>query len=198
MLDALEDALQLPRGGLKDSRSILRDYGNMSAVTVLFVAERMDVRNKAQRTLADRAGPWLFRRLSDAGRPRAGDDVIWIAYAIIALVVLQRAGELVLANRNTQKLKAQGAVEIGADHYRFIVLLHMAWLMAVLWLLPAPLVIHWGWIAVFVLLQAARDLGDRQPGALLDHAHHFAARRAAGQARTLSLRAPSQLSGGGG
>jgi methyltransferase len=82
--------------------------------------------------------------------------VILIAYGIIALVVLQRAAELVLANRNTQKLKARGGVEIGAGHYRFIVLLHMAWLMAVLWLMPAPLVIHWGWILVFVLLQAAR------------------------------------------
>jgi len=82
--------------------------------------------------------------------------VILIAYGIIALVVLQRAAELVLANRNTQKLKARGGVEIGAGHYRFIVLLHMAWLMAVLWLMPAPLVIHWGWILVFVLLQVAR------------------------------------------
>jgi len=82
--------------------------------------------------------------------------VIWIAYGIIALVVLQRAGELVLANRNTQKLKAQGAVEIGAGHYRFIVLLHMAWLMAVLWMIPFPVVIYWGWILVFLLLQALR------------------------------------------
>jgi methyltransferase len=82
--------------------------------------------------------------------------VIWIAYGIIGLVVLQRFGEIILANRNTQKLKARGAIEIGAGHYRFIVLLHMAWLMAVLWLLPAPLVIHWVWLGVFVLLQAAR------------------------------------------
>jgi len=82
--------------------------------------------------------------------------VIWIAYGIIALVVLQRAGELVLANRNTQKLKAQGAVEIGAGHYRFIVLLHMAWLMAVLWMIPFPVVIYWSWILVFLLLQALR------------------------------------------
>ena len=82
--------------------------------------------------------------------------MIWIAYAIIALVVMQRAGELVLANRNTQKLKARGGVEIGAGHYRFIVLLHMAWLMAVLWLIPSPLVIYWGWILVFLLLQALR------------------------------------------
>jgi methyltransferase len=82
--------------------------------------------------------------------------VILVAYLIIALVVLQRAGELVLANRNSQRLKARGGIEIGAEHYRFIVLLHMAWLMAVLWLMPAPLVIYWGWIGVFVLLQAAR------------------------------------------
>ena len=82
--------------------------------------------------------------------------MIWTAYAVIALVIFQRFGELVLANRNTQRLKAKGAVEIGAGHYRFIVLLHMAWLMAVLWLLPAPLVIHWVWLGVFFLLQAAR------------------------------------------
>jgi methyltransferase len=82
--------------------------------------------------------------------------MILVAYAIIALVVLQRFGELILANRNTQRLRARGGVEIGAGHYRFLVLLHMAWLMAVLWLLPVPLVIHWVWIGVFVLLQAAR------------------------------------------
>ena len=82
--------------------------------------------------------------------------MILVAYAIIALVILQRAGELVLANRNTQKLKARGGVEIGAGHYRFIVLLHMAWLMAVLWLIPSPVVIYWGWILVFLLLQAMR------------------------------------------
>ncbi len=57
VLDALEDALDLPRGGLEDSRSTLRDYGNMSAVTVLFVAERMGVRGKTQRTLLTALGP---------------------------------------------------------------------------------------------------------------------------------------------
>jgi alkylresorcinol/alkylpyrone synthase len=57
VLDALEDALQLPRGGLEDSRSVLKDYGNMSAVTVLFVLERMGVRTKAQRTLLTALGP---------------------------------------------------------------------------------------------------------------------------------------------
>lgn len=79
-----------------------------------------------------------------------------IAYAIIFLVVLERLFELTLANRNTKRLKAQGAVEIGAGHYPLIVLLHTAWLLAVLWLLPARLEVSWPWLAMFALLQAAR------------------------------------------
>jgi alkylresorcinol/alkylpyrone synthase len=57
VLDALEDALKLPRGGLEESRAVLRDYGNMSAVTVLFVAELMDVMHKKQNTLLTALGP---------------------------------------------------------------------------------------------------------------------------------------------
>jgi alkylresorcinol/alkylpyrone synthase len=57
VLDALEDALELQRGALEESRSVLRDYGNMSAVTVLFVVERMEVLKKSQRTLLTALGP---------------------------------------------------------------------------------------------------------------------------------------------
>jgi alkylresorcinol/alkylpyrone synthase len=57
VLDALEDAFQIERGALTESRSILRDYGNMSAVTALFVLERMDWRKKNQRILMTALGP---------------------------------------------------------------------------------------------------------------------------------------------
>jgi len=57
VLSALERALQLESGGLTDSREILRQYGNMSAVTVLFVLERMHIREKRQRTLLSTLGP---------------------------------------------------------------------------------------------------------------------------------------------
>ena len=57
VLDALEDAFELGRGDLQDSRSVLRDYGNMSAVTALFVAERMEIRHKKNRTLMTALGP---------------------------------------------------------------------------------------------------------------------------------------------
>ncbi|MGB0577734.1 MAG: type III polyketide synthase, partial [Alphaproteobacteria bacterium] len=40
VLDALEEAFNLSVGGLGSSREILKNYGNMSAVTVLFVLEK--------------------------------------------------------------------------------------------------------------------------------------------------------------
>ncbi|MEI9933009.1 MAG: type III polyketide synthase [Rhizomicrobium sp.] len=57
VLDALEDSFQIERGALTESRSVLRDYGNMSAVTALFVLERMDWRKKNQRILMTALGP---------------------------------------------------------------------------------------------------------------------------------------------
>jgi alkylresorcinol/alkylpyrone synthase len=55
VLDALEDAMDMQRGDLKESRGVLRDFGNMSAVTALFVAERM--RLMGQQTLMTALGP---------------------------------------------------------------------------------------------------------------------------------------------
>jgi methyltransferase len=78
------------------------------------------------------------------------------AYIIIGLVVLQRLAELVYAERNTAALKARGAVEIGRAHYPLIVLLHAAWLVAVVALLPADLHISWILIGVFAVLQGLR------------------------------------------
>ncbi len=57
VLDALEDAFGIARGALVESRGVLRDYGNMSAVTALFVLERMDWRSRARRTLMTALGP---------------------------------------------------------------------------------------------------------------------------------------------
>ncbi len=40
VVTALERAMDLPEGSLEDERAVLRDYGNMSAATVLFVMQR--------------------------------------------------------------------------------------------------------------------------------------------------------------
>jgi len=43
------------------------------------------------------------------------------AEIILALVTLQRAGELVVAHRNTRRLMARGAVELASGHYPLVV-----------------------------------------------------------------------------
>ena len=57
VLDALETAFELEPGRLLTSREVLRDYGNMSAATVMFVLER---------TVAD-STPWRRALVSALG-----------------------------------------------------------------------------------------------------------------------------------
>lgn len=78
-----------------------------------------------------------------------------LAAAILALVTLQRLGELVLARRNTRRLMAQGAYEASPGHYPLIVAVHAAWL-AGLWLLGRERPVQLPWLAVFLALQAGR------------------------------------------
>jgi methyltransferase len=58
----------------------------------------------------------------------------------VALVAAQRLGELAYARRNTSRLLARGAREVGAGHYPLLVS-------------AAP---HWPLIGLFVLLQIGR------------------------------------------
>jgi len=74
---------------------------------------------------------------------------------ILALVTLQRLGELWRSARNTRRLLARGAHEVGAAHYPLIVALHAAWLAALWWLAPTRPIDAF-WLAMFVLLEVAR------------------------------------------
>jgi len=55
------------------------------------------------------------------------------AEIILALVTLQRAGELVFAQRNTSRLLARGGVELAQGHYPLIVAVHAGWLISLWW-----------------------------------------------------------------
>lgn len=57
VVDALEKALSLGQGALADERVILREYGNMSAPTALFVLERALEAGLPERTLLAAMGP---------------------------------------------------------------------------------------------------------------------------------------------
>jgi alkylresorcinol/alkylpyrone synthase len=54
---ALEQSLHLEQGSLDHERTVLRDYGNMSAPTVLFVLERLLEAGMPERTLLLALGP---------------------------------------------------------------------------------------------------------------------------------------------
>lgn len=57
VIAALEEVFGLPDGGLEEARAVLRDCGNMSAVTVLFVLERLRRRGMRGRYLMSALGP---------------------------------------------------------------------------------------------------------------------------------------------
>jgi methyltransferase len=79
----------------------------------------------------------------------------WAAVAILAYVTLERLFELVFAGRNTRRLRARGAREYGAGHYPLIVAVHALWLVT-LWVLAPWRTVDAFWLALYVLLQAAR------------------------------------------
>ena len=57
MLDAIETALNLPVGTLDLERDVLRDQGNMSAPTVLFVLDRLIARGLPDKVMMTAFGP---------------------------------------------------------------------------------------------------------------------------------------------
>jgi alkylresorcinol/alkylpyrone synthase len=57
VLDALEAVFGLAPGGMTDARAVLRDYGNMSAATVMFVLDRALRRGLRGRHLVSSLGP---------------------------------------------------------------------------------------------------------------------------------------------
>jgi methyltransferase len=76
--------------------------------------------------------------------------------AVLLLVALQRMTELVLARRNTARLRELGAVEIDRGGYPWIVLLHIGWLAGLALLIPLDTQPSWPLLAAFACLQIGR------------------------------------------
>jgi methyltransferase len=81
---------------------------------------------------------------------------VTIFHAVLALVLLQRCAELILARANTSRLLGHGAVEIDRAGYKWFVMLHAAWLAALALTVPAATPPHWPLLALFFLLQVGR------------------------------------------
>jgi len=90
---------------------------------------------------------------------------VTLGVVILALVTLQRLGELWLSNRITRRLLARGAQEVAPGHYPLIVAVHAFWLAALWWFAPGRSVDAL-WLGIYILLQLARiwvlaTLGER-------------------------------------
>jgi methyltransferase len=77
------------------------------------------------------------------------------AELILALVTLQRAGELVVSRHNTRKLLARGAIELAPGHYPLVVAVHAAWLVS-LWVFGRHQQVNAIALAVYLVVQVFR------------------------------------------
>ena len=82
-------------------------------------------------------------------------------FILFIIVVLQRLLEVVYARFNERRMKAQGAIEAGQEHYKWIVLLHVLFflslLMEIVYVTEGELAPFWPVaLAVFVIAQVLR------------------------------------------
>ncbi len=79
-----------------------------------------------------------------------------VLYVVIAVVALQRIGELIYAERNTRRLRKRGAFEVAAWQHPLFVALHASWLLSLIVFIPAAQVPNWWLLCAFFALQFAR------------------------------------------
>jgi methyltransferase len=90
----------------------------------------------------------------------AGVDTRLLYVLLVALVGLERVFELFVSRRNARRLLDRGAIESGAGHYHWMVLLHIGFLAACpleVWLLRRAF-IPWLAVSMTVILAATMAL----------------------------------------
>src|SRR3954454_13995202 len=140
----------LARSG--DARSRARCHSGLREHVRADRAVRARTRARARPSAAigaDLARTRLHRKLCHAAARRMS-----LASLILALVTLQRLGELLLSRHNTNGLLSRGGIEVGANHYPLVVSLHAAWLIA-LWAWGRDQDVNLVALSAFVLLQGA-------------------------------------------
>ncbi len=79
-----------------------------------------------------------------------------LAQWIVIAVALQRLAELAYSARNAKRLLAEGGVEHGVKHYPALILVHVVWLIALFFMIPADAPVYWPLLGLYALLQVAR------------------------------------------
>jgi len=87
-------------------------------------------------------------------------EVRWLFWILFLGVIVQRLAELLVAARNGRVLRNEGGYEVGGDHYKYLVMLHLfffvSWWAEVV--IVQPVVPEWWWLplGMFILAQFVR------------------------------------------
>ncbi|MCY7784680.1 MULTISPECIES: isoprenylcysteine carboxyl methyltransferase family protein [unclassified Bacillus (in: firmicutes)] len=81
-------------------------------------------------------------------------------WLLISILIAQRAAEMAVARQNEQKVKKQGAIEFGENHYPYIIIMHILFFLSliaeVLLLNKQPSSWWIGIAAAILIVQAVR------------------------------------------
>jgi methyltransferase len=83
-------------------------------------------------------------------------DLIGAPQLAALLVLAQRGLEELYSSRNTRRLMASGATEMGRTYYPVVAATHLAWIAGLFFLIPPTAPIVWPLIAYYVTLQIVR------------------------------------------
>lgn len=83
-------------------------------------------------------------------------DLIGAPQLAAILVLGQRGLEELYSARNTRRLRAAGATEVGSTYYPVVAATHLAWIAALFFLIPPTAPIVWPLIVYYLLLQIVR------------------------------------------
>jgi methyltransferase len=81
---------------------------------------------------------------------------VGVPQTVGVVILIQRGLEELLSIRNTRRLLAEGAHEEGADYYPVVAAAHLAWIAAIILLIPAASPIIWPLAVVYLALQPVR------------------------------------------
>jgi methyltransferase len=75
---------------------------------------------------------------------------------LLGYVVFARIAELLVARRNTRRLLSLGGYEVGRGHYPLVVAIHVAWILALAFLVPTETPPAPHFLIPFMLIQVVR------------------------------------------
>ena len=122
-------------------------------------------------------------------------DQLGPAQIAAILVLAQRGIEELHSQRNTRRLLAEGAHEVGRDYYPVVAVTHLAWIAAIFLLVPADAAISVPLLVAYLPYRSSATGSSARSVAYWTHRIITVEGAPVVRARTIPLCPPPQLSG---